>query len=459
MNYLKDDDIVALSTVLGISAIAVIRLSGKNSFSIVSKIFKSHSKNNKKQIQHGYIVYQNKIKDDVLCTFFKAPYTYTGENLVEISVHGNPLIIKSILNILCINGARLAEPGEFTYRAFLNGKMDLLEAESVCSLIRSQTNISTSLSLNNLTKVFSNKIKNILKIIVNLLTYIEANLNYPEDNIRVLSQKEKSDKIDYCVKIIKELLNSYNTTLFCKQSCKAIIIGKPNSGKSSIFNAIIGKDKAIVTDISGTTTDIIEENIEYKGYLLTFIDTAGINNTSKNFIECLGQKKTVETLKKANLIIWVCDISLKLDKNDKSIAQYINLYRKQNIPIIVLLNKSDLTHILSVEKIRNVYSNIKNVMIISVKKGFDINELLNNIVNIIGNTAINLSTNVMVNERQHKLLEDVLKFLVAIKKVINLDEIICFYLVNIQEKLNEILGIKIKQNILENIFSKFCIGK
>jgi tRNA modification GTPase len=459
MNYLKDDDIAALSTVFGMSAIAIIRLSGKHSFNIVKKIFKSCSKNKDKQVQHGYIIYHNQIKDDVLCTFFKEPYTYTGENLVELSVHGNPLIIKSVLNLLYLNGARAAEPGEFTYRAFLNGKIDLLEAEAVCSLISSKTEIATNLSLNNLTKIFSNKIRNILEIIITLLTCIEANLDYPEDSIGGLSQKQKEYKINYCIKIINELLNSYNTNVFLQQGYKIIIIGKPNSGKSSIFNAILGNDRSIVTAISGTTTDIISDNIEHKGNLLTFIDTAGINQTSKNFIEYLGQQKTKKILKEATLIIWVCDISLQLDKNDTNILKLINLYKQQNIPVIILLNKSDLTQILSSNKIRNMYPKVKSVIITSVKKGLQVTELLDKIINIIGNANLNLNANVMINTRHYNLLRKVLQSLISIKKVINYDELICFHLVNIQDKLNEILGIKIRQDILENIFSKFCVGK
>lgn len=456
MNYLKEDVIAALSTAAGKSAIAVIRLSGENSFQIIDKIFKTHSKP-EQQVKHGYIADGIEKKDEVLCTFFKAPYTYTGENLVEITAHGNPVIINEILNLLYKNGARPAEPGEFTYRAFLNDKMDLAEAEAVCALITSKTEMSAKAALNSLSGEFSSKVKNIRDAITNLIAFMEANLDHPDEDITLLSRGEKLSRLDYLVRDVQNLLNSHKTGKILQQGIKVAIIGKPNAGKSSLLNAVLGRNRAIVTDIAGTTTDIIEETIDCCGITLTITDTAGIRDRAENLIEILGQEKTRETVCKADILVWVFDSSSEPDCNDTEIADFLKK-SDLNIPTICALNKSDLPSLFS-SSILNKEN--KPEVKISAKTGAGIVDLLDEIIKIAGVSEFK-NDYLMINSRHFILLQNTLESLMRTKQALSAkdaDEIACFEALNAQTALNEILGINVKQDILDTIFSTFCIGK
>jgi tRNA modification GTPase len=458
MNYLKNDTIAALSTAAGKSAIAVIRLSGENAFEIINKIFKTTSAI-EKQVKYGYIFDGARNIDEVICIFFKAPHTYTGENLVEVSVHGNPIIIDEVLNLLYKAGARPAECGEFTYRAFLNGKNDLVEAEAVCNLITSKTAASAKAALNNVSGVFSSKVKTIKDNLTNLIAFMEVNLDYPEEDIMFLSREEKLTRLNSYIQDIKNLLSSYEISKLLQNGIKAAIIGKPNAGKSSLLNAIVGKNRAIVTDIAGTTTDTIEETINCRGIPLTIIDTAGIRDHAGNSIELMGQERTKETIVKADILLWIFDSSSKLGKNDIKIADFL---KKSfiNLPIIAVLNKSDLPANLSLTKdaLRIVFQDIIHI---SAKTEAGISDLLDKIAKMAG---ANESQNdyLMINSRHYILLQNALHALTKTRKVLeskDADEIACFEAVNAQDCLNEILGINIKQDILDTIFSTFCIGK
>jgi tRNA modification GTPase len=460
MNYLKEDAIAALSTAAGKSAIAVIRLSGKNSFQIMDKIFKTHSRP-EQQVKHGYITDGIEKKDEVLCTFFKAPHTYTGENLVEIAVHGNPVIINEILNLLYRNDTRPAEPGEFTYRAFLNGKMDLAEAEAVCALIASKTEMSAKAALNSLSGEFSSKIKNIRDDVTNLIAFMEVNLDHSDENITFLSRDEKLLRIDSHIKDVQNLLNSHKMGKILQQGIKVAIIGKPNAGKSSLLNIILGENRAIVTDIAGTTTDTVEETIDCCGIPLTITDTCGICDRAENLIEILGQEKTKETVCRADILVWVFDSSSELDRNDIKIADFLKK-SDLDIPIVYALNKSDLPPILLSSSLLNRENRTNRTEVkISAKTGAGIADMLDEIVKIAG---ISESKNdyLMINSRHFILLQNTLESLIRTKQSLSAkdaDEIACFEALNAQTTLNEILGINVKQDILDTIFSSFCIGK
>jgi tRNA modification GTPase len=459
MNYLKEDTIVALSTAVGKSAIAVIRLSGMDSFKIANKVFITRSKS-KKQIKYGYIMDGTEKKDEVLCTFLKAPRTYTGENLVEISVHGNPVIINEVIILLHKNGARLAEPGEFTYRAFLNNKIDLTKAEAICSLIASKAEKSVKAALNNLSGELSIKIKNVTTILTDLIALIEVTLEHPGEDITFLPHGDVVIKLDSCIKNIQDLLYSYKTSKILQCGIKTVIIGKPNVGKSSLLNKILGKDRAIVTDIAGTTLDSIEETINYKGVAITIVDTAGIRTSTENLIEFLGQKKTKEVVSEADVLVWLFDASSELDENDKKIADFIESLRF-NIPTIGVLNKSDLFMKLSPAVISRNFS-FSTVLFTSAKTGVGVSMLLGELAKIVG-LEDSMDSYLVINSRHSILLQKALNFLVKARQLLDLeednDEIVCFEIAKAQTALNEILGINVKQDVLNTIFSTFCIGK
>jgi tRNA modification GTPase len=459
MNYLKEDTIVALSTAVGKSAIAVIRLSGEDSFKIINKVFRASSKS-QKQIKHGYIMDGTEKKDEVLCTFLKSPRTYTGENLVEISVHGSPVIINEVIILLHKNGARLAEPGEFTYRAFLNNKIDLTKAEAICSLIASKAERSVKAALNNLSGELSLKIKNITATLTNLIALIEATLEHPEEDIAFPSHNNVVIKLDSCIKNIQKLLDSYKTSKILQYGIKIAIIGKPNVGKSSLLNKILGKNRVIVTDVAGTTLDSIEETINYKGVALTIVDTAGIRAHAENLMEFLGQEKTKEVINGSDILVWLFDASLELDEDDKKIADFIE-NSGFNMSTVGVLNKSDLLMKLSPAVVSHNFS-FSVVLSTSARTGAGVLGLLDELTKIAG-LEDSVDSYLVINSRHFILLQKALNFLAKTKQLLNLKEdnyeIVCFEIAKAQTTLDEILGINVKQDILDTIFSTFCIGK
>ncbi|MDR2426523.1 MAG: tRNA uridine-5-carboxymethylaminomethyl(34) synthesis GTPase MnmE [Endomicrobium sp.] len=458
MKYLSEDTITALSTAAGQSAIAVIRVSGNQSFEIVQKLFHPSS-NFEKQVKHGYIFDGNDKVDETLCTFFKAPATYTGENLVEISVHGNPVIINKILNILYKNGVRAAAPGEFTYRAFINGKKDLAEAEAVCALITSKTEIAAKAALNNVAGEFSNKVIKIKDSIIDLLAYLEASLDYPEDDIPFMNTEQKQEMIVSAINENKKLLDSYKISKTLQKGLKAAIIGKPNSGKSSLLNAILGKNRAIVTEIAGTTTDTIEETIDCRGIPLTIIDTAGLRSHTNSSIEVLGQERSKEAANKSDILIWTFDSSLELDKNDIIIAQYLNTLCL-NSYIIGVLNKCDLPTKINEKDIRDL-GNFNIFLNVSTISGLGIAAIMDTIASYAGISDLN-NEYLLINSRYFALLTEVQNSIEKAKKIVDSngeDEIACFEIRNAVTALEDILGINTPHDILDTIFKNFCIGK
>ncbi|MBQ3834820.1 MAG: tRNA uridine-5-carboxymethylaminomethyl(34) synthesis GTPase MnmE [Elusimicrobia bacterium] len=463
MNLFKQEDtIAALATGSAKSALSVIRISGASAKQIVSSVF--FTKNNKKielldrKVLHGYICNGLKKIDEVILYYMQAPHTYTGEDTVEISCHGNPLIVEQVTELLFSKGVRLAERGEFTYRAYMNNKLDLSEAEAVNDLINSNSSKTAELALNSLQGSLSSQIKKIKQDLTELFAYLEASLDYPEEDIDFLTRKEKKEKMQKIISQVENLVSSYSLTKLVANGIKISIVGKPNAGKSSILNTILGYQRAIVTDIAGTTTDTIEEQIEYKGISFIISDTAGIRNHTNNTIEKIGQDRSRQSVNTADIILWVTDGSTLLDDNDKQIA---DLLKDKKDKTIVILNKSDLKQNLSVEELKNIFDFSSYINFSTINKT-PVENILNKIYELLNLNNIDQETTVLLNARQYNLIlnikENLLKVLSLIDKG-DSDEIVSFETNNVLLLLNDVLGIDTKEDILHSIFSKFCVGK
>jgi tRNA modification GTPase len=463
MNLFKQEDtIVALATGNIKSALAIIRISGSIAKTIVSSVF--FTKNRKsieiedRKVHHGYIYDNDKKLDEVILYYLKAPHTYTGEDTIEISTHGNPLIVRQIINLLLSKGIRLADKGEFTYRAFMNNKMDLSEAEAVNELINSSNSKSVELALNSLQGSLSNQIKKIKQDLTALFAYLEVSLDYPQEDIDFLTREQKKENMQSIVSQIDNLISSYSLSKLISDGIKIAIIGKPNAGKSSILNSILGYQRAIVTDIAGTTTDTIEETVEYKGITFTIIDTAGIRYHTTNTIEKIGQDRSKSSIETADIILWIIDSSISLDDNDKQIA---DLLKDKQDKTIVILNKSDLQQKTSLNELKNIIDIQSNINFSTVNKT-PIENILDKIFELMKLKDMDENTTILLNTRQYNLICKVKEQLNNILKLIekgDSDEIVSFETQNALNSLNEILGIDVKEDILHTVFSKFCVGK
>ncbi len=463
MNLFKQEDtIVAVATGNIKSALAIIRISGNIAKETVSSVFftKNHNPINieEHKVYHGYIFDNVKKLDEVILYYLKAPHTYTGEDTIEISTHGNPLIVQQIINLLVSKGIRPADKGEFTYRAFINNKMDLSEAEAVNELINSSSSKSAELALNSLQGSLSNKIKNIKQDLTTLFAYLEVSLDYPQEDIDFLTRQQKKDNMQKIISQIDSLISSYSLSRLITDGIKIAIVGKPNVGKSSILNSILGYQRAIVTDIAGTTTDTIEERIEYNGVLITIIDTAGIRYHTTNTIEKIGQERTKSSIDVADIILWITDSSMTLDDNDKQIAK---LLKTKQDKTIIILNKSDLKQKISLEKLKNIIDT-NNIISFSTINKTPIENILNKVFELMNLAKIEENSTTLLNTRQYNLICRVREQLNKVLELIDKgdsDEIVSFETQNVLNSLNEILGIDIKEDILYTIFSKFCVGK
>ena len=451
-----NDTIVAQSTPQGKGAIAIIRLSGKDSIKIVNSLFPSKdlTKVDTHTIHYGNIEYKDSIIDEVLVSVFKEPNSYTKENIVEISCHGADFIIKKILSLTIKLGARVADKGEFTFRSFLSGNMDLSQAEAVSDLISSNSENSHKIAINHIRGVFSNKIKKLRKDLINLSSLLELELDFSEEDVEFANRNQLEKLLNEILSFNNVLLESYKLNNVIKDGINVLILGKPNVGKSTILNGLIEEDKAIISDIPGTTRDVLDDTITVGGNLLRFIDTAGIRETDDK-IEQIGIKKALNQVDNASLILYVIDLN---NTDLKSLESESNSKFLKNKNVIYVGNKSDL----KIEKEVNSYFKKNDLLMISANKSNDLSNLKYKIDLFISRNLVNEESSVMINERHFTSLTNVNESINNVKKNLNNKSNTDLLAMDIKYALNhlgEITGEVTNDEILGNIFSKFCIGK
>lgn len=453
--------IVSISTAPGIGGIGIIRMSGEKTFEILGKIFKAKIPKKIEEIdgytmKYGHIVEDDEIIDEVLVSFFKSPKSYTTEDMCEINSHGGNVVVKRILELCLKYGANLAEPGGFTKRAFLNGRIDLTQAESVVDIINAKSDKEARSGIKQLEGYLSKEIKNIKKEILDVLVNIEVTIDYPEYDTPEVQEKELRKMLDSVGGKLEKLEKSFDNGKIIKEGIKTTIIGKPNAGKSSLLNAILKEDRAIVTDIAGTTRDTIEEYVTVNGVPLKLVDTAGIRKASDE-VEKIGVAKSLKQAEESDLIIAIFDSSMQLTEEDIEILDLI-----KNKKSIILLNKSDLNSKISEddERFTSITPNIIKISALN-KTGIDL--LYQKIADLFNLNEINLENEILITNIRHKniiskAIENVRKAIEALNINMPID-IITIYIKDILEDLGEITGEVVTEDIINEIFSKFCLGK
>lgn len=451
--------ICAISTAPGIGGIGIVRLSGKDSFEILNKIFIPKNKENIKikgySIKYGNIINaREEVIDEVLVSYFKAPKSYTTENMCEINSHGGIVILNKILEACLDAGAELAEAGEFTKRAFLNGRIDLSQAEAVIDIINSKTDKEAKVSLQQLKGNISNEITEIRKQIISIMADIEATIDYPEYDIEEVTNGHILQVLEDISKKINKLEKSFDNGKILRDGIKTAIIGRPNAGKSSLLNVILNEERAIVTDIEGTTRDTIEEFVQIDGIPLKIIDTAGIRN-AKDEVEKIGVEKASQMAKDSDIVIAIFDITREFNIEDEEILELI---KDKNA--IIVLNKIDLNTEKNIEKINKIN---KPIIKISTKTREGIDDLYNKISEIYNlNEIANNGEIIVSNNRHKKIIKNVKINLEEAKKTILAKmpiDIISGNLKEVLEELGKITGETATEDVINEIFSKFCLGK
>ena len=457
---MKKDTIAAIATAMSSSGIGIVRISGDEAFDIIKKIYigknqKDLSKVKSHTIHYGYIVDGNETIDEVLVMIMKGPHSFTGENTVEIDCHGGVYVVKRILETVIKYGARPAEPGEFTKRAFLNGRLDLSQAEAVIDVINSKNEYALKSSVSQLKGNVQRKIKEIREEIIYHTAFIETALDDPE-HISVDGYGEKLKvTVDKLLEELEVLIKSSDNGRIMKEGIKTVILGKPNAGKSSLLNVLVGEDRAIVTDIAGTTRDVLEEAIQLNGISLNIMDTAGIRDT-EDVVEKIGVDKAKSYANEADLVIYVVDASRELDENDFHIIHMI-----QDKKAVVLLNKSDLDTVVTEDMIKSYME--KPILSISAKEESGIKELEDTLKDMFFHGEISFNDEVYITNIRHKTaLQDAYDSLVKVNVSIENNMPEDFYsidLLDAYESLGSITGETIGEDLVNEIFSKFCMGK
>ena len=458
---MNQDTIAAIATAMSNSGIGIVRISGEDAISIADKIFRPIN-NNKKlvnmsshTIHYGYIMDQDEMIDEVMILIMKGPNSYTKEDTIEIDCHGGILVVQRVLETVINNGARCAEPGEFTKRAFLNGRIDLSQAEAVIDVINSKNNFALKNSLNQLKGSIHEEIIKIRDILIYHIAFIESALDDPEHISLDGYNNQLVDIVEQVCNQLKDMLSKADDGKLLKEGIKTVIIGKPNAGKSSLLNHLVGEDKAIVTNIAGTTRDIIEENININGISINIIDTAGIRET-EDIVEKIGVEKSLRYANDADLIIYVVDSSTYLDANDEQILKLL-----KDRKAIVILNKTDLNMLTTQQMVEDKTENI--VIPVSVKENDGIDNLGEVIKNMFFHGNIKINDEIYItNVRQKTLIKGAFDSLNLVKDSIMDGMSEDFYSIDLMdayEQLGQVIGEAIEDDLVNQIFSKFCMGK
>ena len=457
----KNDTIAAISTGMSNSGIGIIRITGEKALEVIDKIFIPYNKNkdinnvSSHTVHYGNIVDGEKILDEVLVIIMKAPNTYTREDVVEIDCHGGVLVVKKIFELILKNKVRCAEPGEFTKRAFLNGRIDLSQAEAVADLINAKSSMALDASISQLKGKISEIIKKEREKIIHHIAFIEAALDDPEHlSVDNYGQELKIDVQDI-LKDLEKLLNSFDDGKIISEGIKTVILGKPNAGKSSLMNTLLGEERAIVTDIAGTTRDTLEESVNLSELQLNIIDTAGIRET-EDVVEKIGVERSKKMAEECDLVIYVVDASVPLDDNDKEIIEIIS-----DKKCIVLLNKTDLECIVKIEDINKIID-IQPIEI-SAKNNIGIDKFIDTVKDMFYNGKLSFNDEIYITNLRHK--EALVEAIDSLKLVINSieddmpEDFYSIDLMNSYEVLGRIIGESVEDDLVNEIFSKFCMGK
>ncbi len=480
--YNLSDTIVALSTPQGEGAIGVIRLSGNKAISICDEVFfgKNLSKQKSHTLHFGTIKNDDgKIIDEVLISIFKNPHSYTGEDVCEVSCHGSQYIIQQLLQLFIQKGARTAKAGEFTMRAFLNGKMDLSQAEAVADLIASESEASHSIALQQMRGGISNEIKNLRQELIDFAALIELELDFGEEDVEFADREKLKNLIIKIKKLIQNLLQTFELGNAIKQGINTVIAGRPNAGKSTLLNTLLQEDRAIVSDIEGTTRDVIEETLNIQGITFRLIDTAGLREATDT-IEAIGIEKTIEKVNQSAILMYVFD-SMKMDIPE--VEKDISKLYKEGMKVLIISNKEDMYYEMhdhpkshynqeQVTKSKNenwdkIYQEFKNkgfvfVANVSAKKNYNIDKIKNSLYNLAIGEKLNTSSTIVANSRHYEALQGAFESLD--QALHNLSSGISgdFVAMDIRHSLNylgEITGEISSEDLLDSIFSRFCIGK
>ncbi|MDD6710364.1 MAG: tRNA uridine-5-carboxymethylaminomethyl(34) synthesis GTPase MnmE [Ruminococcus sp.] len=450
--------IAAISTAQGQGGIGVIRVSGEDSFTIVDKIFKSVSGKKIMDIKgysalFGHIYNNEEVLDEAVVLKYVAPKSFTGENVVEISCHGGMYITKEVLNAVIMSGASLAEPGEFTKRAYLNGKMDLTEAESVMDIISAKSKSAARAALFVKDGALFKKSQQVKQLLLDKAAHLSAWADYPEDDIPEVTEDSIMEAIEESISILEKLLSTYDMGQVVKEGIDTVIVGRPNAGKSTLMNLLVGREKSIVTNIAGTTRDVVEDTVLVGNVMLKLSDTAGIRDTD-NEIEKIGVQKTFDKINGAGLVIALFDNNEELNSEDIDLINKI-----KDMPCIAVINKIDLED--KVDK-KYITNNIENVVYISAKQQDNIDELKNMIEKIAGTEDFDPSAGIVANERQRNAIRNAVNSLYEAKESLAMGMTMDAITVSLQETIDyllELTGEKAGEEIVDSVFHNFCVGK